>query len=165
MPNSLAFLVPTRQGSTQGLVSRLIEFMSAVKLQITNQLTHPEFMSQMAITTTLMVLIQALWYQQTASMLGLETSFLPMLLMALILRILLQLPMLPGNLGVQEVMIGVVFTTAGFSVDQGLLIALIIRLVSLLLAATIGMAGLYSNLKTMNVQSVRSLIKNVSNTS
>ncbi len=160
----IAYLLPIQNRRPPSLMAKLWGFLDAVRLQLTGQFTHPRLMLQLALTTTLLVIIQALWYQQSATMLGIESEFLPMLLVALILRIVLLLRLLPGNLGFQELMIGVVFAAAGWSIEEGLLVALVIRLVSVLLAATIGMAGLYANLKSMNSLSVRSLIKTVSDT-
>jgi len=94
-------------------------------------------------------------------MLGVNATFAPIVLMVLFLRIFLLIRLLQGNLGIQELVIGLVFSAAGFTLDQGLMVALIIRLVSVLLAATIGLAGLYSNLRYFNTDSISGLIQNV----
>ena len=58
-------------------------------------------------------------------------------------------------------MVGVVFAAAGFSMGEGLQVALATRLASVLLAATIGLTGLYLNLQYFESASLTELIRQV----
>lgn len=155
-------LLPDRQVETNTAKQRFLGFLIDIKRELQEQLTHSGLLLSLASTTSLMVLIQAFWYQQSAAILGFETGYLQMLLLALILRIILLIRLLPGNLGFQELMIGAVFAATGLGLQQGLLVALLIRMVSVLLTATIGVTGLYSNLRSMDADSFRSLVTSVS---
>lgn len=150
-----------RKERANGTVNRLIGFLMNVRTQILDYLRNLPLLFGLIGTTLVSVLIHTIWFWQTADMLNISTDFAPVLLIVLILRIILLVRFLPGNLGVQEIMIGVVFAAAGFSMEQGLLIALVTRLASVLLAATIGLSGLYINLHHFRSASFLDLIRAV----
>ncbi len=152
---------PATQRNPKGLLGRFVNFLSRVRQQLAMQVKNVSLLFWLTVSTLFSVLIQSLWYLQSTHMLGIEATFVTTILMVLFLRIFLLVRLLPGNLGVQELVIGLVFSAAGFTLDQGLLVALIIRLVSVILAATIGLAGLYSNLQYFNTGSISGLVRSV----
>jgi hypothetical protein len=155
-------LVPADQPGKKGVLYGFISFLNEVKSQLRDQLSNMRMLGRLILSDGILAVIQTIWYQSCATMLGFESAFFPTLLVVLVLRIALLLRLLPGNLGFQELIIAVVFTAAGFSLEEGLLLALVIRLVSVLLALTIGVGGLYANLRSMNLNSLRSLVRKVS---
>jgi uncharacterized membrane protein YbhN (UPF0104 family) len=155
-------LLPKEISLTNGLLSRLIGFLINVRVQLEEQFKNRSLIIGLLGTVLLSTLIQTFWFWQTAQMLGVHSDLVSVFLVVLVLRIILLFRVLPGNAGIQELMIGIIFTSAGFSMEQGLLVALVIRLVSVFLAATIGLAGIYSNLHYFNTDSLSALISKVS---
>jgi len=159
---SLLRIVPSHPDIRRGIAGQAVAVLSKVKRHLKDQSGNARLLFGLVASDAVLAVVQAIWYQQCARMLGLPHEFLSILLVALILRVALLLRVLPGNLGFQELVIGVVFTAAGFSIEEGLLVALAIRLVSTLLAATIGLAGLYANLRSMNMDSLPFLLREIS---
>ncbi|MBL4586668.1 MAG: flippase-like domain-containing protein [Flavobacteriales bacterium] len=158
LPVLLRFL-PKEKKHADGLFNRLIGFLINVRSQLSEQIKNRPLLLGLLLTTLLSVLIQSVWFYQTAKMLGISTELAPVILIVLVLRILLLIRLLPGNLGIQELIIGIVFNAAGFSMEEGLIIALTTRAVSVLLAAMIGLPALYSNLRHFNSGSLSALIR------
>jgi uncharacterized membrane protein YbhN (UPF0104 family) len=115
----------------------------------------------LSVTTLASTLIQALWFWKVAEILSLQSGYLPVLLVVLILRILFLIRILPGNLGIQELMIGAVFAAAGFQLEEGLLIGVITRLISVFWTTIIGLPALFSNLHYFESATLRGLIEKV----
>jgi len=154
-------LLPANVTGKSGLVWKLTDFLVNVRKQLADQLKNGRLFVALMFTTAISVLVQAVWFWKTASALGIQSQLLPVLLVVLILRVILLIRILPGNLGVQEVMIGAVFAAAGFQMQEGLLIGVVTRLISVFWAATIGLAGLYSNLRYFSSDSISGLIRKV----
>ena len=149
--------IPTEQKVTQRLVARLFNFLIRVRMQVKNF----ALLGGLIVSTLLSVFIQSLWYWQTTHILGINSTFAPIVLMVLFLRIFLVVRLVPGNLGVQELVIGVIYSAAGFTLEQGLMVAFLTRLVSVILAGTIGLTSLYSNMRYFDTDSIPGLIRNV----
>jgi hypothetical protein len=154
-------LLPKQGLAGDGIVRRGLNFLINVRIQLTDQFKNVKLFFGLLITTFVSVIIQAILFWKTGSFIGVESDFGPVLLVVLILRIILLIRLLPGNLGIQEVMIGVVFATAGFEIEDGLMIGIITRLISVFWSATIGLPALYSNLKYFESASLNGLIKSV----
>jgi len=149
----------TQNGSISG---RLLQFLCEVGVQLRHQLSHPRLLRALFACSLLSLLVQTVWYWQAGVVLGVESHFLSMLLVTLVLRVVLLVRILPGNLGFQELVMGAVFAAAGFSVQDGLLIALLTRFVSVLLTGTIGLAGFYASLGRLDVVTRQPLIDLIS---
>lgn len=154
-------LLPANVKGKSGFVWKLTDFLVNVRKQLADQLKNGRLFVALMFTTAISVLVQAVWFWKTASALGIQSQLLPVLLVVLILRVILLIRILPGNLGVQEVMIGAVFAAAGFQMQDGLLIGVVTRLISVFWAATIGLTGLYSNLRYFRSDSISGLIRKV----
>lgn len=164
MMTTMTFLPSTlRDGS--GIVISLVNFLINVRVQLVEQFKNIKLFFGLLITSFLSVTIQAVWFWKTAEILGIPAEFAPVYLVVLILRVILLFRVLPGNLGVQEVMIGVVFAAAGFQLEDGLLIGVVTRLISVFWSATIGLPALYSNLKHFDSLSISGLINKVAKSS
>ncbi|MBI1287430.1 MAG: hypothetical protein GC178_07590 [Flavobacteriales bacterium] len=158
---SMGFL-PSANIVGEGLLNRFLNFLINVRVQLMEQFKNIRLFFGLLITTLVSVIIQAFWFWQTALALDFPCAFAPVLLVVLILRIILLVRVLPGNLGVQELMIGVVFATAGFQMEEGLMIGVITRLISVFWSAMIGLPALYANLKYFDSHSLKGLLQRVS---
>lgn len=155
-------LIPSNKNRSFGILDRLISFLLNVRIQLSDQFKNPKLSLGLTLTSALSVFIQAILFWQTALILGIECAFTPVLLVVLILRIVLLIRLLPGNLGIQEVVIGVTFAAAGFEMQDGLMIGIATRLISVFWTTLIGLPALYSNLKYFETSSLASLIARVS---
>lgn len=153
--------LPSTGKSGSGFTTRLVNFLINVRVQLGEQIKNEKLFIGLATTTLISTLIQAFWFWKTAQVIDIQSSFPAVLLVVLVLRIILLIRFLPGNLGVQEVMIGVVFAAAGFQLEDGLLIGVITRLISVFWSATIGMPALYSNLHYFGSPSLSGLIDRI----
>jgi uncharacterized membrane protein YbhN (UPF0104 family) len=154
-------LLPATVTGKSGLGWKLTDFLVNVRIQLADQLKNIRLFIALMFTTAISVLVQTVWFWKTAAALGIASELLPVLLVVLILRVILLIRILPGNLGVQEVMIGAVFAAAGFQMQDGLLIGVVTRLISVFWAATIGFTALYSNLRYFRSDSIAGLIRKV----
>lgn len=154
-------LLPSAEVNGDGMLRRLTNFLIRVRVQLTDQFKNIRLFFGLLVTTFVSVVIQAVLFWKTAELIGVSSDFGPILLVVLVLRILLLIRLLPGNLGIQEVVIGVVFATAGFGVEQGLMIGVITRLISVFWTAVIGLPALYSNLRYFESSSLLGLWKKV----
>lgn len=151
-------LLPAANVERAGFLGRFLNFLINVRKQLVDQFKNIRLFFGLLVTTFVSVVIQAYWFWQTAMVLGIACNYGPVLLVVLILRIILLVRLLPGNLGIQELMIGVVFATAGFEIEQGLMIGVITRLISVFWSAVIGLPALYSNLQYFGSTSLGGLI-------
>lgn len=154
-------LLPANRKFSIGFLDKLIDFLISVRIQLSQQMKNVRLSIGLLITSAISILAQTVLFWQTALVLGINSEFSPVLLVVLVLRILLLIRLLPGNLGIQEVVIGVTFAAAGFQMEDGLLIGIITRLISVFWTALIGLPALYSNLKYFDTSSLSSLISRV----
>jgi hypothetical protein len=164
MMTTINFLPSTHRGGS-GIMVSLVNFLINVRIQLVEQFKNIKLFFGLLLTTFLSVTIQAIWFWKTAEILGIPTEFAPVYLVVLVLRVILLFRVLPGNLGVQEVMIGVVFAAAGFQLEDGLLIGVVTRLLSVFWSTIIGLPALYSNLKYFDSLSIIGLINKVAKSS
>ena len=154
--------LPSARRSGNSVIVSLINFLINVRVQLAGQFMNIKLFFGLLITTFISVTIQAILFLKTASILDIQSDFLAVYLVVLILRVLLLIRLLPGNLGIQELIIGVVFAAAGFQLEDGLLIGVVTRLISVFWSAFVGLPALYSNLKYFDSISVSELINKVS---
>lgn len=153
--------LPTEQKKASRFVHRFANFMIRVGVQLNEQFSNKKLFIALSGTTLVSMLIQSLWFWKTSEVLGLQSEFLPVMLVVLILRILLLIRLLPGNLGIQELMIAAVFAAAGFRLEDGLLIGVITRLISVFWTTIIGLPALFSNLHYFESATLRGLVEKV----
>ncbi len=158
-------VLPSNPKNGEGILNSLFNFLINVRLQLEDQFKNIRLFFGLLITSFISVTIQAFWFWQTALILDIQCDLAPVYLVVLVLRILLLIRLLPGNLGIQEVVIGVVFSAAGFALEEGLLIGVVTRLISVFWSAAIGLPALYSNLSYFDSLSIKGLIAKVAKTS
>lgn len=154
---SMSFL-PSSNIVGEGIFNRFLNFLINVRVQLMDQFKNVRLFFGLLVTTFISVVIQAYWFWQTALILEIPCEYATVLLVVLILRIILLVRLFPGNLGIQELMIGVVFATAGFEIGQGLMIGVVMRLISVFWSAVIGLPALYSNLHYFGSSSLSGLL-------
>jgi uncharacterized membrane protein YbhN (UPF0104 family) len=153
--------IPTTQVKNEWVLSKLRGFLINVRIQLVGQLRNPKLSIALLVTTIISTLVQTLWFWEIGEMLGTTSEFAPILLIVLVLRVILLFRFVPGNLGLQEIMIAAVFAAAGFEIEEGLLVGLVNRLIAVFWTAALGLPALYSNLKYFDSFSIRGLINKV----
>ena len=141
-----------------GLLQTFIRFVQKVLLQFRDQLKDVRLLWKLILVTLISTLIHAAWFYHCAFILGFTPNPTGIVLVTLVLRIVTLVRVLPGNLGIQEVMIGSVFMAAGLGLQEGLATSLLVRLVSVALAGSFGIAGLYANFRYFETNSIAALI-------
>lgn len=157
----LASAVITRGIKIKGdnLIYRIIGFLHSIIAQVGELIKQPVMFIWVMVIIGISAVLHAIWFYHTALILEYEVSFMGMMLATLVFRILMLVRLLPGNLGIQEVMTSLVFLGAGLTVEQGLIIAVFNRLAAVALAGTIGVAGLYHNFRYFGSDGIQELIK------
>ena len=146
-----------------GIVSTLIRFIQNVLIQFREQTKDVSLLSKVLVVTLVSTTIHSIWFWHSAVILGYHPNPIGIMLATLVLRIVTLFRVLPGNLGIQEVMIGSVFMAAGLGLEEGLMTALLVRLVSVFLAGTIGVGGLYVNFRYFGTNSITGLFSKLKN--
>lgn len=144
--------------SREGLINRLIQFVQEVLYQFNEQTKDKTLLFKLILVTLGSTLLHALWFYHCAYILGYEPNAIGILLATLVIRIVMLFRVLPGNLGLQEVMIGSVFLAAGLGLQEGLTTGILMRLSSVILAMLIGSVGLYVNFRYFETDSISGLI-------
>jgi uncharacterized membrane protein YbhN (UPF0104 family) len=142
----------------QGLINRLIQFVQQVLYQFNEQTKDKTLLFKLILVTIASTLLHALWFFHCAYVLGYEPDAIGILLATLVIRIVMLFRVLPGNLGLQEVMIGSVFLAAGLGLQEGLTTGILMRLSSVILAMLFGATGLYFNFRYFETDSISDLI-------
>ncbi len=141
-----------------GFLNSIIGFVKNVLIQFNEQIKDVNLLFKLILVTVFSTLAHAVWFYHCAYVLGYEPEPVGILLATLVLRIITLVRILPGNLGIQEVMIGSVFMAAGLGLQEGLATSLLIRLMSVILAGTLGVGGLYLNFRYFETDSLSGLI-------
>ena len=153
--------IPESNIKGDGWIAKLRRFLISVRMQLVGQIKNVKLSVGLLLTTIVSTLMQSLWFWQTAAMLGISTDFAPILLIVLVLQVILLFRFVPGNLGLQEIMIAAVFSAAGFEIQEGLMVGLITRLIAVFWSAVIGLPALYYNLRYFESSSISGLLKRV----
>ena len=104
----------------------------------------------------LSILIYILWVYWSVKSFGFAMSFSSIIILALVLRLSVIARFIPGNVGIQELISGATTTMMGGSIQEGILIALFIRLTALVIAIVL---GIYSLIKNIDIFKSESLYK------
>jgi hypothetical protein len=142
-----------------GIFNKIIGFLHSIISQVGELSKQPILFLKVMLIIGLSATTHAVWFYQTAVILGIEVSFAGMVLATLVFRILMLIRLLPGNLGIQELMTSIVFLGAGLTLEEGLLIAVFNRGASVVLASVIGLAGLYHNFRYFGTDGIQQLLK------
>jgi uncharacterized protein (TIRG00374 family) len=152
------FVKPPKPKNT-GVLNSLLGFVQNVLIQFHEQTKNKELLFKLIVVSLASTFAHALWFYHCALILGFNPEPVGILLATLVLRIVTLVRILPGNLGIQEIMIGSVFMAAGLGLQEGLTTALLVRLVSVALAGTLGAIGLFLNFRYFGTDSFTTLIE------
>jgi uncharacterized membrane protein YbhN (UPF0104 family) len=153
--------IRTNEVKSVGLLSNLRKFLINVRIQLLEQMRNSQLCIGLLVTTIISTLARTLWFWRTGEMLGISSSFSHILLIVLVLQVILLFRFIPGNLGLQEIMIAAVFSAAGFEIEEGLLVGLITRLITVFWSAIVGLPALFYNLKYFESDSISGLLKRI----
>lgn len=142
-----------------GIIQSFVGFFQNVLIQFHEQTKNKSLLFKLILVTLFSTLAHATWFYHCAFILGFNPEPAGILLATLVLRIVTLVRILPGNLGIQELMIGSVFMAAGLGLQEGLTTSLLVRLISVALAGTLGVGGLYLNFRYFGTDSFTSLIQ------
>lgn len=156
-----ARFIPNRDDDSGGLLTRLLGFIQRIGAGIGELFGDPMMFGKVFLMTAISAGLQSWWFYQTAIVLGYDVSWMGMTLATLVIRILMLIRFVPGNLGFQEIMSGAVFVAAGLTVEDGLLVAMINRLASMALAAILGSGALYYNFRYFGTQNLKQLFAEI----
>ena len=128
-------------------------------LKDSNQLGNDFYaLSTVGGLTLLKYFFRTLRYWWAASVFGLEIPLFSLIALTLIIELLNTVFRIsPGNLGVQELISGGVFSIMGDPTEEGILIALFCRFTNLFLAFTIGLWATRTNMKYFHATNLKSL--------
>jgi len=146
-----------------GIINTLIRFVQNVLVQFREQTKDLWLLFKVVMVTLLSTFMHSVWFYHSAIILGFSPNPIGIVLATLVLRIVTLIRILPGNLGIQEVMIGSIFMAAGLGLEEGLMTALLVRLVSVLLAGTFGVGGLYANFRYFETNTISGLFAKLKN--
>ncbi len=134
---------------------RPIIFLAKVVSQLRDQLSDRVLLLRILVVTLATSIIHIWWFYSSAILLGYSPNPIGIALATLLLRIILLFRFLPGNLGVQELVTGIVFTAAGIDFQAGLMIAIFMRIVSASIAVVFGLPALYANFRYFDAHSLK----------
>lgn len=126
---------------------------------------HNRLWSNFNILVTLFILsiahtfFRVSWIYLATRIFGLEISSLTILAMAMLTELSIIIRFVPGNLGVYELLSGGMFQILGQTAEEGILIALFLRLITFVVTFTVGLLALNLNLKYFEVSGLRSVWK------
>lgn len=157
----LGTAVITRRITIKGdrFIYKIIGFLHAIITQLGELTKQPLLFIKVMLIIGFSALLHAGWFYQTALILGIEVSFMGMVLATLVFRIVMLVRLLPGNLGIQELVTSIVFLGAGLTIEEGLIVAVFNRAACVILAAIIGLGGLYHNFRYFGTDGIQQLLK------
>lgn len=93
----------------------------------------------LVISSIIESLLYAAWYFFAFWGLGVEISFLNALILGLLMSILMVIPITPGNLGIQEILVATFSKVGGIGFNEGLAASLLLRGVSIAMSFFLGL--------------------------
>jgi uncharacterized membrane protein YbhN (UPF0104 family) len=127
-----------------------------------NSLIHnPQAAAIVILQTSLHIILLGAWIYLSSLMFEIHMQLLSALIIACALQLSLIIRIIPGNLGGNELIIAGIFVALGGQADQGVLIALLLRGVTLFLTFTMGLYLSWKNFNLFNVEDFSSLWKKI----
>lgn len=139
--------------------SQVVSFLLRVAADLAALTRAPKALTVVTVLSTFNMLLHCLWFWAGAEALGIEVSAVNIGVVTLVLRVLFLIRLLPGNLGIQEVLTAGAFAAAGVSWADGMAMALLLRMEAVLLTMAIGIPAMMLNAHHLNVSSVRDMYK------
>jgi len=137
--------------------SQVVSFLLRVSSDLAALTRAPKALTVVTLLSAINMLLHCLWFYNGAEALGIEVSVVNIGVVTLVLRVLFLIRLLPGNLGIQEVLTAGAFAAAGVSWADGMAMALLLRMEAVLLTMAIGIPAMMLNAHHLNVSSVREM--------
>ncbi len=151
-------IIPERELGETARFYQVQKFATNVISQLRYQSSDHALLLKTLLVTIGAAILYSYWFYNSALLLGYNPEPYGIALATLVLRIILLFKFLPGNLGIQELITGAIFTSAGLGLEEGLMTALIIRLTSAFLAFTVGLPSLYANFRYFKTNSIKEIL-------
>jgi hypothetical protein len=116
--------------------------------------SNPGITLYIVLLSIISILGYVIWYRLAANAFGIEGNIDAVVMVAFANILLGIVRLIPGNLGLSEMVSGGTFELMGGTMEQGILIALLIRFSALILTFIIGTAGIIINMKYFSVKSI-----------
>jgi hypothetical protein len=97
------------------------------------------------------MVIYSIWYNWLAHALGYNLPFLSLVMLSLITHISIIFKLTPGNLGINQIISGVVLNEMGLPPAAGVAITLLSTVTTIFISFTIGLAGNYFYFGKVNI--------------
>lgn len=157
LPAVVIKIIPSTEVNSTTPLGTLLKFFGNVIAQLRTQTADHGLLLKIVAITVVSAIFHVGWFYSSAVLLGYNPNPIGIALATLILRIILLFRFLPGNLGIQELITGAVFTAAGLGLQEGLMTAVLVRLVSAGLAIAFGLPALYANFRYFKAHSIKEL--------
>lgn len=139
--------------------SEVLRFLLRVSNDIAGLASNFKALGAISVLSTLNMAIHCLWFGLGALALGIAVDPATVIMITLVLRVLFLVRILPGNLGVQEVLTAAAFAAGGVGMAQGMAIALLMRVEAVALTVAIGIPVMSLNAHHLRVSSLKEIFK------
>lgn len=126
---------------------RVLNLIIATAEQLKLSLKAPRVWFYNIAFTLLSILMNALWFYTGVLALGFHINIFQTFIFALLLRIAMLMKFIPGNLGFQELILGLIISMTGYTIKDGMLISLYLRACTLSISLFYGIPLFLQNKK------------------
>lgn len=137
--------------------SDVVRFLLRISADIAALASNLKALGSISMLSTVNMAIHCLWFALGAKALGISVDLATVVMITLVLRVLFLVRVLPGNLGIQEVLTAAAFAAGGVGMAQGMAIALLMRIEAVALTLAIGVPVMSANAHHMRVNSLKEL--------
>ncbi|MCK5179068.1 MAG: flippase-like domain-containing protein [Candidatus Omnitrophica bacterium] len=136
---------------------KLKSIISSIIIQSNINFSNIETTSTVTFIILIQIILRTIRYYFIASVLDFNIPFMTLFALTWTIELANIFRFLPGNIGLNELFSGGVFSLLGADPAQGILIALLVRVSVLLLTFTIGLWAVLINMKYFQINTFKSL--------
>jgi hypothetical protein len=107
--------------------------------------------------------IMSVWYYWIAINMGINISYLALLVLSMVMQLTVIIKLTPDNIGIAQFISGSLTSSMGLDFSVGLVITLYATLSTLLIVITLGLYGNFKYMQHFNIKNIYTLMKNVKN--
>ena len=142
-------------------INRLIHWFDNTYLSLVELLKNHKLSASIVVISTIRFLVLTTWFYWLMNTLSIETSTTKAFLLVMTMELTAIFKLIPGNLGVNELVTGGVMATIGGAAHEGILLAATYRISALSLTFTVGLISSIYNLKYFHISRISDLKKNI----
>lgn len=154
----LASIICERIISRLNIRSRYVDILKNITSSVSEMWKDLEFSLKVFLFNILHTAVTVLWFYWTVIIFDLELSFIPVIFLALILKISLIFRITPGNLGVEQLIYGGIFSLMSLDPNTGVLLSLFHKSITLVISMLFGTAFTAINLKYFSIDNIKRAI-------